>query len=244
MTRFERIQRSKEYHVLNSGTIGVERMGRRRADRRKKDPYSNRSESLSRRDLLVGLATTLASAIVSTSSLASTQKSTVPEVLTNTERESLEAIVSRIIPADANGPGALKSGCARYIEFSLAGAYRSLKDSYTSGLAALHSSAKSSGVESFAALAPAEQDKILTDFEQNTPVGNYHETATFFELVRRHTLEGMFGDPSYGGNANFAGWDLIRYPGPRMYVSAEMQRIDAKTPPSRVSVKRLMHDTH
>ena len=82
--------------MLNSGTIGVERMGRRRADRRKKDPYSNRSESLSRRDLLVGLATTLASAIVSTSSLASTQKSTVPEVLTNTERESMEAIVRRL----------------------------------------------------------------------------------------------------------------------------------------------------
>jgi gluconate 2-dehydrogenase gamma chain len=219
-------------------------MERRRADRKKKHLYVNRSESVSRRDLLVGLAATFASAIVPTSSLASTQKSTFPEVLTNTERETLEAIVSRIIPADANGPGALQSGCARYIESSLGDAYRSLKDSYISGLAALHSSAKSSGVESFAALAPAEQDKILTEFEQNTPVGNYRETAAFFELVRTHTLEGMFGDPAYGGNANFAGWDLIRYPGPRMYVSSEMQRMDAKTPPSRVSVKRLMHDSH
>lgn len=219
-------------------------MGRRRADRKKKHQYVSRSEWVSRRDLLVGLAATFASAIVPTSSLASTQKSTFPEVLTNTERETLEAIVSRIIPADANGPGALQSGCARYIESSLAGAYRSMKDPYISGLAALHSSAKSSGVESFAALTPSEQDKILTDFEQNTPVGNYRQTAAFFELVRAHTLEGMFGDPAYGGNANFAGWDLIRYPGPRMYVSSEMQRMDAKTPPSRVSVKRLNRDTH
>jgi gluconate 2-dehydrogenase gamma chain len=54
-------------------------------------------------------------------------------------------------------------------------------------------------------------------------------------------LEGMFGDPSYGGNANFAGWDLIEYPGPRMYVSPQMQTMDAKPPRSRVSAKQLVH---
>ena len=63
----------------------------------------------------------------------------------------------------------------------------------------------------------------------------------FFELVRRHTLEGMFGDPSYGGNANFAGWDLIEYPGPRMYVGPQMQTMDAKIPHSKVSAKELVH---
>jgi gluconate 2-dehydrogenase gamma chain len=153
-------------------------------------------------------------------------------------------MVSRIIPADTNGPGALQSGCARYIESSLAGAYRTLKDSYSSGLAALDSAAKSRGVTSFAALASSEQDRVLSDFEKNTPIGNYSQTAAFFELVRTHTLEGMFGDPAYGGNANFAGWDLIRYPGARMYVSPEMQRIDAKVPPARASVKPSNHGTH
>jgi gluconate 2-dehydrogenase gamma chain len=230
--------------MLDSRPIGVIRMGRRRANRKKKRPHLNQSESVSRRDFLVGLAATFGSAIVPASSLASAQKLSLPEVLTNTERKTLEAIVSRIIPADENGPGALQSGCARYIESSLAGAYRSLKDSYVAGLGALDSSAKASGGESFASLGPAEQDKILTDLEHNTPIGSYHETAAFFELVRRHTMEGMFGDPSYGGNANFAGWDLIRYPGPRIYVSSEMQRMDAKTPPSRASAKRLMHGTH
>jgi gluconate 2-dehydrogenase gamma chain len=244
MMRFETIHGSGEYHVLDFRPIGVARVGRRQANRKKKHMYVNRSESVSRRDLLVGLTATFASAIVPTSSLAFTQKSTLPEVLTNTERETLEAIVSRIIPADGNGPGALQSGCARYIESALVGAYQSLKNTYSEGLAALSSYAKSNGGVSFAALSPTEQDKVLSEFEQNTPVGSYRETAAFFELVRMHTLEGMFGDPAYGGNTNFAGWDLIRYPGPRMYVSPEMQRMDAKTPPSRVSVKRLMHDTH
>ncbi len=43
------------------------------------------------------------------------------------------------------------------------------------------------------------------------------------------TLEGMFGDPYYGGNRNFAGWDLIRYPGAKMAASLEDQSM--KTPP-------------
>jgi gluconate 2-dehydrogenase gamma chain len=153
-------------------------------------------------------------------------------------------VVSRIIPADANGPGALEAGCARYIEGALAEAYRSSKNIYISGLAALDSHARKISDSSFADLDSVQQDKILAAFEQNTPAGSFLETAHFFGLVRKHTLEGMFGDPLYGGNANFMGWDLIGYPGVRLFVSAEMQRMDAKTPRSRVSVKRLMHDTH
>jgi gluconate 2-dehydrogenase gamma chain len=201
-------------------------------------------QSVSRRDLLAGAAATIACAFVPASSLRLAQTPTPRGVLTFTERQSLEAIVSRIIPADADGPGALTAGCARYIESALGDAYRSLRKTYSAGLAALNSHAMSSGGKSFAALGVIEQDKILSDFEQNTIVGDYSESAAFFELVRRHTLEGMFGDPSYGGNANFAGWELIGYPGPRMYVSPEMQRMDAKTPRSRVSVKQLVHDSH
>ena len=36
----------------------------------------------------------------------------------------------------------------------------------------------------------------------------------FFDLVRVHAIEGMFGDPSHGGNAGHAGWKLIGFPGP------------------------------
>ena len=47
-----------------------------------------------------------------------------------------------------------------------------------------------------------------------------------------------------GGNANFAGWELIGYPGPRMFVSTEMQKMDAKIPRSRVTAKQLTHGSH
>jgi gluconate 2-dehydrogenase gamma chain len=214
-------------------------------ERKKKSaPDSHRARSVSRRDLLAGTAATIAFAFVPASSLKFAATPAPAKVLTVAQRQSLEAIVSRIIPASADGPGALESGCASYIESALNDAYRSLREMYSKGLAALDSYAMSNGGKSFAAAGVTEQDKFLSDFEHNAKVGDYHDSSAFFETVRRHTLEGMFGDPSYGGNANFAGWELIGYPGPRMYVGPQMQTMDAKIPHSRVSAKQLLNGSH
>lgn len=94
-----------------------------------------------------------------------------------------------------DGPGALEAGCARYIESALGDAYQSLRKAYSPGLTALDAHAMSIGAKSFAALGTTEQDMVLSDFEKNTTIGDYGNSAVFFELVRRHTLEGMFGDP-------------------------------------------------
>ena len=41
-------------------------------------------------------------------------------------------------------------------------------------------------------------------------------------------FEGMFGDPYYGGNHDFVGWDLLGYPGVRTAVTpAAQQRLEA-----------------
>ena len=61
------------------------------------------------------------------------------------------------------------------------------------------------------------------------------DSRTFFHRVRQLTLEGMFGDPSYGGNRGFAGWDLIRYPGPRMAVAPDEQKLREPIKPLRAS---------
>jgi len=213
----------------------------KKEDKEKIRSASPLAHSVSRRDLLAGTAATIACAFVPASSLRFAQTPAPARILTVPERQSLEAIVSRIIPAGADGPGALESGCASYIESALEDAYRSLRGMYSAGLAALDSYAMSNGGKSFAASGVTEQDKFLSDFEHNTKVGDYHDGAAFFEMVRRHTLEGMFGDPSYGGNADFAGWEMIGYPGPRMYVGPQMQTMDAKIPHSKVSAKELVH---
>jgi gluconate 2-dehydrogenase gamma chain len=50
----------------------------------------------------------------------------------------------------------------------------------------------------------------------------------FFELVRRHVMEGMFGDPAYGGNRDRAGWELLGYAGPRLVWTEAEQRLRAR----------------
>ena len=42
-------------------------------------------------------------------------------------------------------------------------------------------------------------------------------------MVRSHVLQGTFGDPHYGGNRGFVGWDLIGYPGVRTAVPPRLQ---------------------
>jgi gluconate 2-dehydrogenase gamma chain len=59
--------------------------------------------------------------------------------------------------------------------------------------------------------------------------------TSFFILVRTHTIQGTFSDPFYGGNENFIGWNLIGYPGARIVVSANLQRMDVKPEPSNKS---------
>ncbi|MGA8438113.1 MAG: gluconate 2-dehydrogenase subunit 3 family protein [Candidatus Sulfotelmatobacter sp.] len=220
----------------------------RRSEAGKKSTSSSPPQlhPVTRREVLAGGAATIAFAFVPLSALRfpPTLPAAAKEILTPTERQSLEAMVSRIIPADANGPGALEAGCARYIEYALEAAYQAQRPAYSKGLATLNSYAMSKAGKAFAALTATEQDGILTEFEHGAKVGDYADSASFFEMVRRHTLEGMFGDPSYGGNADFAGWDLIGYPGPRMYVSPDMQKMDAKIPRSHVSAKQIMHGSH
>jgi ABC-type sugar transport system permease subunit len=45
----------------------------------------------------------------------------------------------------------------------------------------------------------------------------------------------VFGDPYYGGNAGFVGWDLIGYPGVRTSVTAAEQQMGTKIAPNHRS---------
>jgi gluconate 2-dehydrogenase gamma chain len=145
------------------------------------------------------------------------------ETLTAAEADILEAMVARIVPTDANGPGAAEARAAHYIDRALTGPIASSKAAYVSGLAALDTYAQSTKGAAFTKLNARDQDATLTDFEKNVPKQFLPNPAGFFEMVRNHTMQGMFSDPYYGGNANFIGWDLIGYPGIRMVVSAEDQ---------------------
>jgi gluconate 2-dehydrogenase gamma chain len=146
------------------------------------------------------------------------------ENLTAAEADVLEAIVARLIPTDANGPGATEARAAHYIDRALGGALASSHQAYTAGLAALDRYSRASRGKPFTELAPLDQDAVLLDVETGAATGFTGGSAAFFSTVLTHTHQGTFGDPYYGGNANFVGWDLIRYPGVRTMVTATDQQ--------------------
>ena len=149
------------------------------------------------------------------------------ETLTATEADILEAVCARLIPTDENGPGAAEARAAHYIDRALTGPLRASRDAYAAGLAAIDVYAQAAKGAPFLKLAPRDQDAVLTEMERNVATGFMPNAATFFNLVRTHTIQGTFCDPYYGGNANFVGWDLIGYPGLRMAVDAQEQRMSA-----------------
>jgi gluconate 2-dehydrogenase gamma chain len=157
------------------------------------------------------------------------------ETLTAAEADTLEAIVARLIPTDANGPGAVEARAAHYIDRALGGALASSRDVYRRGLASVDGYARRSKGASFAALSAIDQDAVLRDVETNVATGFVPDAATFFNFVRAHTIQGTFCDPYYGGNANFVGWDLIGYPGVRLAVTPTDQRLGARPTPTHRS---------
>ena len=152
------------------------------------------------------------------------------ENLTATEADLLEAVVARLIPTDATGPGATEARAAHYIDRALGGALASSRQAYTAGLAALDRYARSSRGKAFAELPATDQDSVLIDVETGAATGFTGGSAPFFALVLNHTHQGTFGDPYYGGNAHFIGWDLIGYPGIRtMVTAADQKSLEAHT---------------
>jgi len=174
------------------------------------------SNLISRRELLKRASMAGAAAVVPVGGGLRSESSTsspVPQAaaarepyehLTATESDVLEAIVARIIPTDANGPGAREARAARYIDRALGGALASSRPLYGVGLAAVDQLARSSRGNAFTALRPEEQDAVLSDLEKGEVPG-FARAAEFFGLVRAHTLQGTFCDPYYGGNAGFVG---------------------------------------
>jgi gluconate 2-dehydrogenase gamma chain len=146
------------------------------------------------------------------------------QTLTAPEAELLDAVVGRLIPSDELGPGAKEAGAVHYIDRALGGALASSRQAYTAGLAALDRYARSSRGDAFARLSPTDQDSVLIDVETGAATGFTGSSAVFFGMVLNHTHQGTFGDPYYGGNANFVGWDLLGYPGVRTMVSAADQK--------------------
>lgn len=121
---------------------------------------------------------------------------------TAAQAADVEAMAAQIIPADST-PGAREARVIVFIDRILHTFEKDAQADYTKGLAALAAQTTQlvPSATSFASLTSAQQIQVLTAMEK-TP---------FFNLVRTHTITGFFAAPSHGGNANKAGWTLVRY---------------------------------
>jgi gluconate 2-dehydrogenase gamma chain len=76
----------------------------------------------------------------------------------------------------------------------------------------------------FVELDHGAQDELLTKMEAGEI--DFFQSPTsqgFFGMLLEDAYEGMFADPQYGGNRDFAGWKLIGYPGAqRAYTPYEL----------------------
>jgi gluconate 2-dehydrogenase gamma chain len=138
------------------------------------------------------------------------------------EAHVISAASERIFPSDESGPGAREAGVVIYIDHQLAGPYGRDEFRYTKGPFVesdpehgyqgkenpqeIYRAGIMQLGDDFVGLTGEQQDERLRAIEQ----------SLFFQMLRAHTVEGMFCDPMHGGNANLIGWQMIGFPGPLM----------------------------
>jgi gluconate 2-dehydrogenase gamma chain len=153
------------------------------------------------------------------------------------EARFIEAAVARLIPADANGPGAIEAGVPHFLDRQLGGAWGAGERLYRSGpwqqgvpgqgyqlpftpgelfhnaLRAIHDDLQHRRGTTFDRLPGAEQDAYLQSLQTGQQSLNGVPAHTFFESLLGLTIEGFFSDPVYGGNKDMAAWKMIGFPG-------------------------------
>jgi gluconate 2-dehydrogenase gamma chain len=148
---------------------------------------------------------------------------------TASEAATVSAASARIFPADESGPGATEAGVIIYIDRQLAGPYG--RDKYRYTKAPWVESVPEHGYQGKATPREIYREGIqrlgnfmeLTASQQDERLQSV-EDSNFFQMLRRHTIEGMFCDPMHGGNAGLIGWQLIGYPGPVMSYREEIDK--------------------
>jgi len=145
------------------------------------------------------------------------------------ESATIQAFAERLMPGAPGKPGATDANVLNYIDLALAGAYADLRDFYRRGIAQLDAYCQATHKEPFAKLAAARQDEVIGALEGGKATGfTWPSQQAFFNTLRTHTIEGMFADPVYGGNKDFAGWRLVGFPGAHpAFTEADMQSKEA-----------------
>jgi gluconate 2-dehydrogenase gamma chain len=124
---------------------------------------------------------------------------------------TVEAVTDQIVPADQQ-PGAKWAGVVHYIDLVLTSDLKHLQPAYSQGILHLEALAHEIIGRTFADLQFTDQTHVLERLENDqTPIITGLSGRDFFQLMRRHTLEGFFGDPEH--NRGSVGWKVLGFAG-------------------------------
>ncbi len=114
----------------------------------------------------------------------------------------IEALAACVIPS-GDGPGAREAGVIYFIDRALSTFDAGKLEAYRAGLAAT----QQKRLEMF----PDSRSIAGLPLDRQIELVRAIENASFFELLRTHTVYGFLGDPRYGGNRGRVGWQLIGF---------------------------------
>jgi gluconate 2-dehydrogenase gamma chain len=141
---------------------------------------------------------------------------------TQSEAKAIVAASERIFPANESGPGATQAGVVIYIDRQLAGPYgtdkyRYIQPPFVASDPGHGFQGKENPQQIYrAGIQQLGEDFVTLDGIKQDDRLKAIEKSYFFQLLRQHTIEGMFCDPMHGGNADLIGWQMLGYPGPQM----------------------------
>ena len=124
--------------------------------------------------------------------------------LSNPDAATLDAITSRIVPSEGEGPGAHEAHVVNFIDQGLANnLLQDIEAALRTGLKEFVDAVAASRADGrgFTQLSAAEQDAFL----------HTQEDSEFFESLQFLTSIGMFALPAYGGNVSEQGWQLLGF---------------------------------
>lgn len=127
------------------------------------------------------------------------------QYFTAEEAALVDALCEQIVPADKD-PGAKQAAVVRYIDHQLTGPLKRYAKAYRTGLPELEQACVRSKGKKFVELPFVEQTHFLESIER----GPNKSLTLFFAIVVDHTMQGFYGDPKHGGNADEASWKMLK----------------------------------
>lgn len=130
--------------------------------------------------------------------------STLREVLTEAQAREVDAFAACIVPSVDGRPGAREAGVVIFMDRALATFFAQQRGEFLAALGEF-----SAGVPggSFAALDADAQVAHLRSVD----------TTPFFGQMRILTIAGLLANPSYGGNRDRLGWQLVGFADDHVY---------------------------